>query len=225
MQLPSVLRRALTAALAMVAVPAVVHAQAIAYTFSGTTSLFGGLHSYEMSLTGDVSNVVDFSESFYAAPNQFLLNLGLQGTLTLDGTTAPLSTWLDGYSFGVGALNGTPFVTPDPMTAVGFMALNPTTGGLFGLVLPMARTYDLASNVGPVSATAFEIGGWFNPPTTATVASLNNYPLVVTTATPVGPTTFEAQVTATPEPASLALVATGLVALGGVAVRRRRDRD
>jgi len=223
MKIRSVLRRTLPALFAALAAPAALHAQPITYTFSGTTSFFGGSHAYVLTLLGDASDVADLSGGFLAPSSTYLLNAALDGSLSIDGGAAQsLSTLGSGYAFGVGALNGAPLFSGTPSIGVGFIGRDLGTGSFFGLFLPTAATYDLASNTGPVSGSGFALGGTFEMANGAQLTATHTSPFTITTVKQLGATTFSAQVTATPEPASVALLATGLVAIGGVAVRRRK---
>jgi hypothetical protein len=226
MKIRSALRRALPALVAALAAPAALLAQPITYTFSGTTSFFGGpQQSYVITLKANASHVADRSSIFPAPSGTYLLSTASNATVSLDGGAAQsLSSLMSGYTFGVGALNGAPLVGSTPTTGVGFVGQNLASGDYFGLFLPTGISYGLASNFGPVTGDSYYIEGSFNVPNAAQFVTLDYTPVQVESARWFGQSTFTAEITATPEPASVALMATGLVVIGGAAVRRRRTQ-
>jgi hypothetical protein len=205
------------AVVAAVAAPPMAHAQPITYTFTGSARVPGlgpSSHDLQFVFGGNAGSAIDVStlgSPFSSLPaNTVFGNLATTADVTIDGS-GPFG--LGSGPFFIGALNGlslpSPYASLDPYTkGVGFLGEIGGTFVAFYLPDPTMPHYDLGSSFGPITGTGYAYVGDPGKFSLRSVITVDNASFTATTATP--------------EPATYVLMATGLVAIAGIARRRRQ---
>jgi hypothetical protein len=199
-QLSRFVKRAAAVSAIVVAATTSVGAQPITFTFTGTG-------------TGSLA-----SQAFRITPFTVTINTDVSALTNYPGSPTTLAYLGLGGSIDLGALGVASFTDPlyvflNPNgPTVGFGTM--TNFDLIDIIDPALAGYGLATSFGPITSP----GSYMNSQFTNVATSLGGL-----TFSNIGDPTFQAQVGSTvPEPGTVLLVASGLVAVG--VLRRRRTR-
>jgi len=179
----------------------------INYTFSGTGS--GSLGGQSFTSSAFVITATADSANVHIGP-------GLGGNIFAQVADVSASIYVSGV--GTADFSAPSNEDNNQTGGIANFAVYPKTGGATGLLIissPVFRTYDLKSNVGPVSATL----GVFSTDVFAT--SVGDFSLTSVASA----VTYQAALQSAPEPAPLGLLGVGLATFNVCLWQRRRTSE